>query len=128
MTPTWNTCRLAPCIARILAKQNELLLSDAELMKRLGWTKSKLIGVYRAATWEDVKVGDMDRFLQACGLHPANQRRYLWLIKRAWSKDGVAKMRHLRSAGQPWRASMVSALLQMVEKVLSEHAANQSSG
>ena len=126
MTPTWTTCKLAPCLARILAKHNELLLTDAELMKRLGWTKAKLIRIYRAATWDDVTVGDMDRFLEACGLHPANQRRYLWLIKRAWTRDGIANMRHLRSAGQPWRASMVAALLQMVERVLSEHARKQA--
>lgn len=123
MTATWATCKIPPCLARLLAKENDLLMSDGQLMAKLGWTRGRLKKIYRAATWENVSVGDMDCFLGACNLEPAKQRRYLWLYKRALnSPDGLKNMRHLRTAGQSWRASMVESLLHMVEKVLREHA------
>lgn len=117
--PTWNTCKIAPCICRLLAKTGDLLATDPELMKRTGWSRARLVGVYKRARWDGVTVGDMDRFLWACGLTPDKQRRYLWLLKRAMeSKDGIKSMRHLRTCNQAWRASTVEALVKMVEKVL----------
>lgn len=117
--PTWVTCKIPPCICRVLARTGDLLATDAELMKRTGWTKVKLAGVYQLPSWEKVTVGDMDRFLWACGLSPDKQRRYLWLLKRAWkSKDGIKHMRHLRTCNLAWRASLVEAMVKMMEKVL----------
>ena len=113
--PTWNTCKMPPCICRLLAKTNDLLATDAELMKRTGWSRSQLVRVYQRGAWKDVTLGEMDHFLWACGLTPGKQRRYLWLLKRAWqSKDGIKNMRHLRTNGVAWRASLVDALVKMV--------------
>ena len=102
----------------MLAKTGDLLATDPELMKRTGWTRTRLVKVYRQASWETVSTGDMDRFLWACGLSPKKQRRYIWLLKRAeQSKEGIKSMRHLRTNNQAWRASLVDALVKMLENV-----------
>lgn len=129
--PTWNSCRIPPCVCRLLAKSKgadgqERLMTDAELRQRTGWTRYYLSAVYHSATWDKVEVADMDLFLWACGLHPSKQRRYIWLLKRAWSKgmDGIRNMRHLK-VDVSWRIVQIDILLQMVEKVLGkvlEHA------
>lgn len=124
MIPTWNKCLIAPCICRLLAKspgREGLVMTDPELMKKTGWRREYLRSVYYRATWDKVAVGDMDLFLWACGLHPSKQRRYKWLLQRAWSNgmEGIRSMKHLRG-DQPWRIFQVNSLLRMVERVLED--------
>lgn len=130
--PTWTKCKLPPCICRFLAKSDDLLMTDQELMERTGWDRRKVKRVYRRVTWNNITVGDMDRFLYACRLKPENQRRYIWQLKRAW-KSGLHNMRHLRPASdvrvrQRWRPSAIASLIKMVVKVLdNEQRAHQRS-
>lgn len=122
--PSWSQARIPPCVCRLLAKSTddsgqERLMTDGELMKKTGWGKKHLRAVYQSATWKNVTVGDTDLFLWACGLHPAKQRRYMWLLQRAWRNgmDGIRNMRHLRT-DVAWRGNQVQTLLRMVERVL----------
>jgi len=120
--PTWNQCRIPPCVCRILAKnpgKDGLVMTDVELRQKTGWGEKRLLSVYQSASWADITVGDMDLFLWACGLHPSKQRRYTWLLRRAWKNgmDGIRKMRHLRTELN-WRKYRVKTLLVMVERVL----------
>ena len=105
-----------------MAKTGDILATDVELMQRTGWTRARLKKLYRAPNWDWVEIGDMNAFLSACGLVPQKQRRYIWAIKRALaSKEGIRGMRHLRTCGLAWRASMVEAFVRMVEKVLYDY-------
>ena len=120
--PTWNRCTIPPCICRMLAKgegRDGHLMTDAELGKKMSCGRKHLRAIYQSAAWSNVTVGDMDLFLWACGLHPAKQRRYTWLLRRAWKNgmDGIRNMRHLR-ADVAWRGNQVKILLRMVERVL----------
>ena len=124
--PTWSHAKIAPCICRILAKckgkgERDRVMTDAELMRRTGWGKKHLRAVYQRASWEGVTNGDTDLFLWACDLHPSKQRRYLWLLKRAWRNgmEGILKMRHLR-ATVAWQRNQVDTLLRMIERVLED--------
>lgn len=126
--PSWEKIRIAPCIVRILAKTKdgsiERLKTDAELMQQTGWTRWRLVSVYQSATWNDVSVGDMNKFLFHCGLRPSTQRRSVWTLHRAYrSKEGLRSMKHLRPKGigqsRAWTAKHVNTLIAMVERVLS---------
>lgn len=110
--------RLPPVVARLLAKSNGKLMSDIELCKRTGWGKKRLRRVYRAGSWRNVTVEEVDVFLAACGLTWSSQRRERWLLKLAWNRSGLADMRHLR-ASTGWEASMINKLNKHVEKFLS---------
>lgn len=120
---------IPPCICRLLAKHDGRegrLLTDTDIRKRTGWRKEYLRSVYNSATWKAITVGDMDLFLWACGLHPSKQRRYKWVLQRAWRNgmDGIRKMRHLR-ADVAWRCNQVKTLLRMVERVLENEQREQ---
>lgn len=112
--------RLPPVVARLLAKSNGKLMSDLELCKRTGWGKKRLRRVYRAGSWNNVTVEEVDVFLTACGLKWSTQRRQRWLLKLALnrSESGLEQMRHLK-ATTAWEASMIKKLNKHVEKFLS---------
>lgn len=127
--PTWIKVKMPPCICRIMAKspgKDGRVLTDTNLMQKTGWGNKRLRSVYRNATWEQIEGGDMDLFLWACGLHPSQQRRYMWVLQRAWKNgmDGIRRMRHLR-ADTAWQKQQVNGLLQMVERVLDEQTARK---
>lgn len=94
-------------------------MTAVELRERTGWSNGRLRSVMYSTNWKDITDGDKDLFLWACGLHPSKQRRYLWVLKRAWKNgiDGILNMRHLRTDAY-WQASRVNALLRMVERAL----------
>ena len=133
IVPSWSRAGIPPCICRILAKKrepdgSERMLTDEELMKATGWGERHLRTVYRSATWQNIKVGDMDLFLQACGLHPSKQRRYKWLLQWAWRNgmDGIRNMKHLRT-NVASRVNQRETLLRMVERVLENEQQQQRS-
>jgi hypothetical protein len=123
MIPTWNKCTISPALCRILARIKDpatgevRLMTDRELMDKTGWGKKHLRGVYQAGTWESVTCGDMDRFLWACGIHPAKQRRQVWLLERILRQGGdFRRLRHLRPC-KGWRENQIVTLLRMLGRV-----------
>lgn len=96
-------------------------MTDAEIRNKTGWQKNYLRAVYNSASWDRIRVRDMDLFLWACGLHPSKQRRYRWVLQRAWRNgmEGIRKMKHLR-IDAAWRSRQIDVLLRMVERVLNE--------
>ena len=86
--------RLPPFICRLMAKKDGRLMTDDALIETTGWTERKLRYVARAKSWRDVRVGDVDVFLTACGLRWGSQRRVRWLIRKAGSH--FFSMQHLR--------------------------------
>lgn len=124
--PSWNKAKIPPCWCRVLAKcigkdGRPRLMTNAELARKTGWHRSYLASIYRRATWDAVAVGDMDKFLWACGLHPAKQRRYVWQLRRICEKgmDGIRNLSHLRGHAY-WQIRQVETLLQMVRKVIED--------
>lgn len=122
--PSWNKAKIPPCWCRVLAKctgkdGKPRLMTNAELASRTGWEKQYLESIYQRATWTKVKVGDMELFLWACGLHPAKQRRYVEQLRRICKKgmDGIRNLRHLRGRAI-WQVRQRETLLRMVERVL----------
>lgn len=112
--------RLPPVIARLMAKHNGRLMSDVELCKRTGWGKKRLRRVYRASSWKNVTIEEVDVFLGACGLSWSSQRRQRWLLNLALkrSEGFELEMRHLKP-NTFWEAGMIKALNKHVERLLS---------
>lgn len=120
MTLLQKLDRLPPCIVRIMAKTSDgRLMSNNEIKKRTGWGKSKLRRVSSATSFKNVTVGEVDAFLEACGLQWSSQRRLIWLLQRAWRNGGIQTMRHL-AFRTGWQASMVSRHQRRIEKLLSK--------
>lgn len=118
MTLVEKLDRLPPCLIRIMAKKNGRLMTDPELMELTGWGRSKLRAVYQSATWSNVRAGDIDRFLKACGMSWSKQRTQRWLLKRAIEKGGVETMGHLkRDTG--WRGRQFDIHTDRIEELLS---------
>jgi len=106
-------------LAKIKANGVERLKTDSELMADTGWTRSHLMNVYQAASWDHVKVGDMNLFLKVCGLSPDSQRRSMWTLQRAYrSPSGLRSLRHMRPSGPLWMKRQANALIEMIERVL----------
>lgn len=123
MTLTEKLNRLPPCIVRILAKHNGKLITDPELMRRTGWGKRYLRSVYNSASWDGIKVGDVDKFLAACGMSWSTQRRQRWLIQLGYHKtgsviDGIKSMQHLQN-DVGWRGNQLRLHLNRIERLLA---------
>lgn len=109
--------RLPPVICRFLAKGPDgLLASDRCLMERTGWGKTRLRRIYGSASWAGITVGEVDAYLEACGLSWSSQRRERWLLQL--NADDITRMRHLRAA-TGWRASMVQRHIDRLRKALA---------
>lgn len=125
MIPTWNTCTICPALCRILARIKDpttgeiRLMTDRELMERTGWGLKHLRGVYQATTWDNVTVGDLNNFVSACGIRPATQRRFVWLLRRVEKSGDFRRLRHLRKC-QGWRENQIVTALRMLERVAHE--------
>lgn len=117
MTLTDKLDRLMPCLVRIMAKHNRRLMTDPELMRRTGWGRRKLRAVYQSASWEHVRVGDVDKFLSACGMSWSTQRRQRWLIQLAINNGGIKTMKHLK-CDTGWRGNQLKLHLDRIEKLL----------
>lgn len=91
-------------------------MTDRELMEKTGWGKKHLRSVYNRASWDDVTNRDTDLFLWACGIHPSEQRRHVYLLKRACKGGRIRRLRHL-GAAVAWRENQVQTLLRMCERV-----------
>lgn len=110
--------RLPPIVVRIfLARHKGKLMTDAELRKRTGWGKKKLIRVYRAASWRNATVEEVDGFLSACGLRWSSQRRQRFLLQLAFERNGLERMRHLR-ATTFWERQMIKNLIAQYQKLM----------
>lgn len=110
--------RLPPIVVRIfLARHKGKLMTDLELRRRTGWGKKKLLRVYRAATWEDATVNEVDTFLSACGLRWSSQRRQRFLLQLAFERNGLERMRHLRAATF-WEKQMIANLIKQYRKLM----------
>lgn len=118
MTLTEKLNRLPPCIVRILAKHNGKLITDPELMRRTGWGKRYLRSVYNSASWDGIKVGDVDKFLAACGMSWSTQRRQRWLLQLAVNNGGIQTMLHLRN-DVGWRGNQLRLHLNRIERLLA---------
>lgn len=108
--------RLPPCLCRIFAKRNGRLMSDAELMEATGWSIRHLRRVYKASSWADVAVRDVDTFLAACGLRWSSQRRQL--MQLWYHRDHFGNMRHLK-VDCGWRGFQLEHHKRLITKLLS---------
>jgi len=118
MTLVEKLNRLPPCIVRIMAKKDGRLMTDPELMELTGWGRSRLRAVYQSATWKDVRAGDIDTFLAACGMSWSRQRTQRWALKRAIENGGVETMSHMkRDTG--WRGRQFHIHTDRIESLLS---------
>jgi hypothetical protein len=118
MTLVEKLDRLPPCIVRVMAKHNNRMITDPELMRRTGWGRRKLMAVYKSASWDGIKVGDVDNFLKACGMSWSSQRRQRWLLQLAIKNGGIHKMQHLKT-DTGWRGNQLRLHLMRIEKLLS---------
>lgn len=110
--------RLPPIVVRIfLARHKGKLMTDLELRRRTGWGKKKLLRVYRAATWKDATVDEVDTFLSACGLRWSSQRRQRFLLQLAFERNGLERMRHLKAVTF-WEKQMISNLIKQYRKLM----------
>lgn len=125
--PTWNRCKIPPCICRLLARVDDRLMTDPELMAKTGWGKARLRAIYHRHSWDGVTHEETDLFLWACNIEPSKQRRYLWLLKRALSKGmkGLLGMRHLK-CNTGWQGNQLRLHLNRTEKLLRQHGREQS--
>lgn len=110
--------RLPPIICRLLARDNGRLISDVELAKRTGWCKTKLRRLYRAKSWGHVKVGDVDKFLAACGMKWSTQRRQRRLLKIVLEGNGIENMKHMKASTRR-EAAMIAMIIRHVNRLLS---------
>lgn len=110
--------RLPPVIVRLFfARLNGRLMTDKELRQRTGWGKKRLLRVYRATSWKNVTVGEVDALLSACGLRWSSQRRQLFLLQLAIERGGLERMRHLR-ATTFWERQMINNLIKQYHKLV----------
>lgn len=123
MTLTDKLNRLPPCICRLLAKKSGRLMTDDELVAATGWGKTRLRTLYNSTSWENITVGDADKFLTACGLTWSSQRRQRWLLQLAG--NDISRMRHLR-ATTGWQASMVQRHQARIARLLSTESNDHS--
>lgn len=71
-------------------------MTDDALLETTGWTERKLRQVAKSKSWENVRVGDVDIFLTACGLRWGSQRRARDLIRKWLLRKDFFGMEHLR--------------------------------
>jgi hypothetical protein len=109
---------MPPFIARLMAKNNGRLATTPDMMARTGFGHGKIEKISKMTTWEHVTVGDVDRFLAACGLSWSTQRRQRWLIGLAARKGRLHKMHHLKTTNRV-EASQIKAHLRRIESLFN---------
>lgn len=83
-----------PSLCRLLARSGGVGLTDKELAQRAGWSVQKVISIGALPSWESVSVGDMAKFMAACGIYPSNIRHHRRYLKRTLrSKTPLARLR-----------------------------------
>lgn len=95
------------------------MMTERELMKKTGWGKKHLRRVYKAASFEHVTAGDIDKFLAACGITWSNRKRQRSQLKRAWKRGmpGLRAIRHLRCT-TGWQGNQLRLHFKRIELLL----------
>jgi len=84
---------IPPCLCRLVARQNHGSrgITHAELARRSGLSKSKVMDLSFRTSWDGVSIDVLQRFALACGVNHMQTRRTLEYLRRR-------KMMHVRQA------------------------------
>lgn len=83
--------RFKPKLCRAMAMHRGRLKTQAELVAQSGMSKEKIIRITRMDGWEQVKIGDAVRFLNACGFR-LNRLRSDFYRRMSRMKSALRKM------------------------------------